>query len=84
MSTDAPPPRLTEREYAAFRGAVVSLFAARVAAACAIVYFWDDLPLLGKIAAFVVAVVVVPNLGSIRRAFVTYESYRRDETAAGR
>ena len=66
-------------EYAAYRRGLLAMFVVRVACAGAVVYMWDELPLIGKVVGFAVAAIVVPNLGSIRRVFIPYQRYLREE-----
>ena len=64
LTPDPPPERMSAPEYAAYRRGLLAMFVVRVACAGAVVYMWDELPLIGKVVGFAVAAVVVPNVGS--------------------
>ena len=76
---DPPPERMSAPEYAAHRRGLLAMFMVRVACAGAVVYLWDELPLIGKVVGFAIAAVVVPNVGSIKRVFLPYERYLQEE-----
>jgi hypothetical protein len=66
---------LSEAEYSAWRKRQAAVFALRVACALAVIWFWDDLDSILKVAALVVVAIAVPKLTSVRRLLVPYDQY---------
>ncbi|MBS0336366.1 MAG: hypothetical protein JSS40_06065 [Proteobacteria bacterium] len=69
---------MTAPEYTAWRARLAALFLLRVGCAGAIVWVWDDLDSIQKVAAIALAAVVVPRLTSVRRLLVPYDRYVRE------
>jgi hypothetical protein len=69
---------MTEAEYSAWRARLAALFVLRVACAGAIIWVWDDLDSIQKVAAIAVAAVAVPRLTAVRRLLVSYDRYLRE------
>jgi len=64
--------------YRHYRLRLLGLLLLWLAAAVAIVLFWQQLPLLAKGVALLVAVFVIPDAGTVKQAFSSYESYLRE------
>lgn len=69
---------MTGPQYAAHRRRLAVVFVLQVICAAGLIYVWDDLDTLEKVVAVVLAVIVVPSLTSVKKLFVSYESYRRE------
>ena len=72
---------LSEGEYKTYRFRLAALFVLRVVCAGGLIWIWDELDTLQKAVAIGVAFVVVPGLSTLRKVFMPYARYLRENAS---
>jgi hypothetical protein len=72
-----PIPSMNRSAYQRYRLRLLSELTIWVAAAIAIIGYWEQLPLVGKGVAVVVCILVAPSIGCIKQVFASFERYSR-------
>ena len=73
-----PPPQMSRRQYLRYRLRLLALLLVWLVFAVAVVVYWDSLILPLKAILIVIGIVMVPDISSVEKIFVSYKRYLRE------